>query len=76
MEFRTSILVLFIAIAALPAELMVYFVVVKEAAASGDLWATARIALNFVFLMAITAAIGLLAPLSVLIEVIIKKAFA
>lgn len=72
MEFRTSILILFIAIAAILAELKLYLVVVKEAAASGDIWATMRIALNFVYLMAMTAAIGVLAPLYVVIE----KAFA
>lgn len=68
MELRTSILILLIAIAAVAAELKLYLVVVKEPAASGDLWATMRIALNFVYLMAITAAIGVLAPLYVVIE--------
>ena len=72
MELRTSILILLIAIATILAELKLYLVVVKEAAASGDLWATIRIALNFVYLMAITAAIGVLAPLYIVLE----KAFA
>ena len=68
MEFRTPILILFIAIAAIAAELKLYLVVVKEPAASGDLWATMRIALNFVYMMAITATVGVLAPLYVVIE--------
>jgi len=76
MDFRTSIIILFIAIVAIPVELKLYHFAVKEAAASGDLWETMRIGLKFVLLMYVTAAIGVLAPLYVVIGVIIKKAFA
>ena len=72
MEFRTSIVILVLAVVALPAELMLYLVVVKKA--SRVLWASMRVALNFVLLMYVTAAIGVLAPLSVPIQVIIKRA--
>jgi len=73
MKFGTSIMIFFLAIVALVAEFILYFVFGLGAAFSGDLTTLSGTAFFFVSLMVLTVATGVLAPICALVELIIKK---
>lgn len=73
MGIGTGILIFFVAIVALVAELILYFVTGIGAAASGDGSSLPAVAMFFVGLMALTGAAGILAPISAIVESVAKK---
>lgn len=73
MKFGTSVLIFFLAIVALVAELVLYFVVGVGAAFSGNVHSLTGTAFFFVSLMVLTAATGILSPICAVIELIAKK---
>ena len=73
MTFGTSIMIFFLAIIALVAEIILFMVFGIGATFSGGLSALSGTAFFFVLLMVLTAATGILAPICALIEVIVKK---
>lgn len=73
MTFGTSMMIFFLAIIALVAEFILYMLLGIGIAFSGDLNALSGTAFFFVSLMVLTAATGILAPISALVELIIKK---
>ncbi len=73
MKFGTSVLIFFLAIVALVAELILYFVVGLGAAFSADVRALSGAAFFFVSLMLLTAATGILAPICAVIELVARK---
>ena len=73
MKFGTSIIIFFLAIITLVAEIILFMVFGLGATLTGDLSTLSGTVFFFVLLMGLTAATGILAPICALIEVIVKK---
>ena len=73
MKLATSIIIFFLAILALVAEFVLYMIMGMGSAFSGDMSALEGTAFFFVSLMILTAVTGVLAPVSALVELVVKK---
>ena len=73
MKFGISIIILLLAIVAFVFEFILYSVLGISIFLAGDLSALSGIAIAFTFVMVLTVATGVLAPICALIELIVKK---
>lgn len=73
MSIGISVVIFFLSIIALLAEIFLYFVFGFGAAFSGDTTTLTGVAAFFVLLMALTLATGVLAPICAIIEAVAKK---
>ena len=73
MKLATSIIIFFLAILALVAEFILYMIMGMGSAFSGDMSALEGTAFFFVSLMILTAVTGVMAPVSALVELVVKK---
>ena len=73
MKLATSIIIFFLAILALVAEFILYMIMGMGSAFSGDMSALEGTAFFFVSLMILTAVTGVIAPVSALVELVVKK---
>jgi|SRR6266850_5443663 len=73
MKLGTALIISLLAIVALVAELILYFVLGLGAALAGGTQAVSEIALLFVGLMIVTGTLGVLAPICAVVELLAKK---
>lgn len=73
MRIGTGIIILLLALIALVAEIILYFIFGIGAAFSGNVQSVPSIAMFFIWLMVMTIAVGIVSPLSALLEQLVKK---
>lgn len=73
MKIGTGIIILLLAVVTLVAEIVLYFIMGIGAAFSGNAQSVPGIAIFFIWLMVMTIAVGVVSPLSALVEQLIKK---
>jgi hypothetical protein len=73
MKIGTGIIILLLAVVTLVAEIILYFIMGIGAAFSGNAQSVPGIAMFFIWLMVMTIAVGVVSPLSALLEQLVKK---